>query len=245
MSMLESARRWTVAIAALAILAIVSVAPGRARATTAVANAGTCVSDSGNSGSAAWGNPQNAEGAPNNSDTFCQGSDCAAIGLNGSALSQFLKCTNFGFSIPPTAVINGISLTIRESADGSALDTEVRVVKGGVVQTAQNKASGSAWHLFTFGTQSYGGAADLWGVTWTAADINATGFGAVMSVTNQTGAAFNLGVDSYEITVDYTVPPAKAPAPALGSPSSAPFVLTALGLALAGVLLLGRRASQK
>jgi hypothetical protein len=55
--------------------------------------------------------------------------------------------------------------------------------------------------------QSYGNATDLWGSTWTPADINNAGFGAVLSVfnTRSLGAA-TATVNFMQITVTYTIP---------------------------------------
>ena len=162
-------------------------------------------------------------------------------------MSVLLGAPSAFFSIPAGSTINGISLTNRRSGDAAAHDSEVRIVQGGVVQTAQNKNSANAWHLFTFGTETYGGATDLWGVMWGASDINDTGFGVVLSVLDEGAStdAANFGVDSFEITVDFDPPPVHAPAPALGSPTSPAFALTALALGIAGMLLLTRRVLQK
>jgi hypothetical protein len=55
--------------------------------------------------------------------------------------------------------------------------------------------------------QAYGNSTDLWGTTWTPADINNTGFGAVLSVFNtRSFGAATATVDFMRITVTYTLP---------------------------------------
>ena len=51
---------------------------------------------------------------------------------------------------------------------------------------------------------SYGGATDLWGLTWTAADINAANFGVVISAHDSVSGAL-AQVDSFAITVTYAL----------------------------------------
>jgi hypothetical protein len=110
-------------------------------------------------------------------------SSCAQaidIPINGG-ITNYLQGSNYGFSIPPNAAINGITVEINRSSSGDAVttpvlkDSRVSLVKGGVVQTA-NKASTEEWPYYpSFGTAAvYGGATDLWGTTWTRKDINAS-----------------------------------------------------------------------
>jgi len=58
-------------------------------------------------------------------------------------------------------------------------DDKVRIIKGGVVGST-DRASGSAWPgTLTYST--YGSSSDLWGETWTVADINSSSFGVAIS----------------------------------------------------------------
>jgi hypothetical protein len=52
---------------------------------------------------------------------------------------------------------------------------------------------------------TYGSSTDLWGTTWTPADINAAGFGAALAVTeiSSRGANETAHVDHITITVHY------------------------------------------
>jgi hypothetical protein len=134
------------------------------------------------------------------------GGGIASANLSTGASTNYLRGTNFGFAIPATSVINGIQLTIMRRASSTSngvSDSAVRLLKAGV-PTATSLAVAGVWPTSN-ATQSYGGATNLWGTTWTAADINATNFGAVLSATaagNRTAS-----VDYFQITVYYTPPP--------------------------------------
>ncbi len=59
-------------------------------------------------------------------------------------------------------------------------------------------------------TATYGSASDLWGTTWTPAEINNTNFGVSLSVLNQSGfSSRTASVDYIQITVTYTAPAAE------------------------------------
>lgn len=101
-----------------------------------------------------------------------------------SANTQYLKATGFGFTIPNSASICGIEVEVEKSATGinlfaSVTDNAVRLLKAGI-PTGSNYAKPAKWsssqNYFT-----YGGVTDLWGTTWTKADINAADFGVAFS----------------------------------------------------------------
>jgi hypothetical protein len=87
-----------------------------------------------------------------------------------------LVVTNFGISIPDEATVTGISFRVRRASDsGEAVDSIVQVLHGGVA-AGTNHDQSEAWPgSLTYTT--YGGASDLWGVSWTAADLRSSGFG--------------------------------------------------------------------
>lgn len=150
--------------------------------------ASAAVSDSTLAGNA-WSNPGNA-GASDSS--------YATASSNGT---QYLKATGFGFSIPTGAVIDGIVVEWERKASGSTVkDKAVRIVKGGTVG-ATDKSVTTDWPT-TDAFASYGSAADLWGETWTAADINAASFGA--AIATQSIFVRTASVDAVRITVYYT-----------------------------------------
>jgi hypothetical protein len=148
-------------------------------------------------GTVAWTNPGNVTANDN---------VIASANLSSGAITRYLQGTNYGFSIPATSVINGISLTIMRrgsSTSNGISDSTVRLVKAGAV-TGSNLASAVVWPSSNT-AQTYGGTTNLWGTTWTAADINATNFGAALSATAAGNRTAN--VDYFQITVYYTPPP--------------------------------------
>lgn len=103
----------------------------------------------------------------------------------------------FGFSVPSTAEIRGITIVIsRNKSSGTVIDDEIRLTKG------TTKANGP-WPQ---GTQSgpytdatYGSETDLWGADWSPADVNAPTFGVAIKV-NGSG---NGHVDAVSAIVHY------------------------------------------
>ncbi len=199
-------RLWLRGVAATVCRAAVVVAVGSvlAASTTGTANAltqtlggGACANDAAAGGMIMiWGSTTSAQGTAD--------SAFAAVDLAPGQTSTRLQCTNYGFSIPANAVINGITVAITKlGADSNKVDVDVKLLKATVLQT-DNKASATTWSGSTF-TGTYGSSSDLWSTTWTAADINNAGFGVAQSVTITNGDTNNPGafVDSMVITIDY------------------------------------------
>ena len=176
---------------ALVIAIGLSAATARAQSQGPL-NAGTAVNNPA-VGTVAWNNPGQATGA---SDTIA-----ASAGVATGNPSNYLEATNFGFSLPPTAVILGIKVDIRKEAGvGNAFDNGVFLVKGGVIGGTDHSMVG-LWPG-SYSAVSYGGTSDLWGLTWTAADINSANFGVVISAHDSVSGAL-AQVDSFAITVSY------------------------------------------
>jgi hypothetical protein len=91
--------------------------------------------------------------------------------------TEYLKATNFGFALPSSATIQGISVTVTRDANASSNDLAVKLVKGGTIQST-NRSTGAALPS-SMTPITFGGATDLWGSTWLYSDINASTFGAV------------------------------------------------------------------
>ena len=156
---------------------------------------GATFADDATVGTVAWNTPGNAAASD---DT-----DSSAI-LVASAVSHYLKATNFGFAIPAGATIDGIVVEWEVAkTTGGTVDNAARIVKGGTIGST-DKSSVTAWT----GTDTYlshGGVSDLWGETWTADDINATTFGSALSAVNADPSFVdNPTIDHVRITVYYT-----------------------------------------
>jgi hypothetical protein len=152
-------------------------------------------------GTVAWSNANNIAGG-----------GTAGMSVNSNATTNYLQGTNYGFAIPANAVVNGINVTIRRSSSGIfgpfLQDNRVSLVKGGTVQATNKAVLGTNWsNDNVLSNAVYGGSADLWGTTWTAAEINANNFGVVLSAVNaNTGFSRTAAVDYMSITVTYTIP---------------------------------------
>jgi len=153
-------------------------------------------------GTVYWSNPTYAQA----SDNY----DASATSSSGTVpTTVYLKATNFGFSIPSGVTINGIKVEIekqcsQQDAMRHTSDSEVKIVDhyGNIGTT--NKKSGAYWPS-TDTPVSYGGATDLWGKSWTPANINDADFGMVISalLVNLDGSV-TANIDHIKITVYYT-----------------------------------------
>jgi hypothetical protein len=121
-----------------------------------------------------------------------------------ASTTHYLKATNFGFSIPSGATINGILVEIERKKTGSALikDSSVKIVKSdGTIGSTNQADTVNDWPTSdTY--KSYGSSSDLWGETWAYSDINDIDFGVVLSDTQ--GKYMVASVDHIRITVYYT-----------------------------------------
>ena len=155
-------------------------------------------------GTLAWGGTGNA-GASDNS--YAGAGQLVAI--LSSVQTQYITATNFGFSIPPSAIICGIQVDVERHASGliigsSIVDNSVRIIKSGALAGA-NMAGGGGWTSLD-ATATYGGGLNQWGTTWVPADINNANFGVAFSAKLNAGLAgvfLTAAVDDIKITVYY------------------------------------------
>lgn len=132
------------------------------------------------------------------------------VTLDG-ATSDYLRCMNYGFTIPVGSLINGIIVNVERASnrtsDGGSRDAAMRIVQAGTIGTADR--STLTTYTTAYVVEAHGGAADLWGLAWTPADINAANFGAAFRATKPSAAGppHNINVDHIQITVNYTLPP--------------------------------------
>jgi len=136
----------------------------------------------------------------------------ASIFLAASGVSDFLSLTAFtGFNIPTGATIDGIKLEILREAGGGDVgvteDNFVYLLKGGVQAGIDHHITG-AWPLGTFEYAVYGSSSDLWGTSWTPAQINASDFGALLKVFETSNTDTSSGDVDFQsrMTVYYTPP---------------------------------------
>jgi hypothetical protein len=174
------------------------------RAATAGPNSPSTNAEDSSVGTVNWNHPDYDQTSDDNYATS-QGN------MNDGEVTVYLKATNFGFSIPAGATIDGISVNVeRQANDTSFFDNAIRIVKGGEIGTTDRSIS-DVWPA-NDDTATYGGTSDLWGETWTDADINSANFGFAISV-QKVGGSKNKkpSIDWINITVAYTPPDTTAP----------------------------------
>lgn len=154
----------------------------------------------GATGSTLWTNPTN-----------CYSSDdsrATATPTASSSGTRPLIATGFDFSaIPSDATIDGIVLEIERSCSSTSRnprDSFIRLQKTNDTPVGDNKAVASTWPT-TDAYATYGSASDLWGTTWTVAEIQASSFGTWLQCTRASGKGpGQCRIDHVRITVYYT-----------------------------------------
>lgn len=163
-------------------------------ASTSATNGGTFVSDS-TVGTIAITNPSNADISDNIYAT-------AILLLN--EITQYLKITNFGFTIPIHSTIDGILVEIERNSTvlNSVTDSNIRLVLPSGAISSTNKSAGATWPN-TDAYASFGSSSDTWSETLRPIDVNDKNFGVVIS-----GAATLLAgtaqIDHVRMTITYT-----------------------------------------
>ena len=202
MSVLRAVRM-VLALAAL-------VGPLAAHAHTQTRSPASCITFDLGGGNPAWANPDRAQ-TSNNSD--------ATVNLDDNDTSDALVCFDYGFAIPAGATILGIIVKLERSTSsgGSARRDAIMVVLKGGAAAPADRATATTYTT-TDVVEDHGNATDLWGTTWTPADINDAGFGAGFAAikAGTGGNVEQVFVDHMEIEVHYSEPP---PAPSLASPA--------------------------
>jgi Secretion system C-terminal sorting domain len=144
-----------------------------------------------------WANPNRA----NLSDDLY-----ARVNLANGEISKYLEVSDYGWVIPPGATIQGIEVNIechQEDLVADFADASIVLMKAGVAASADRAGTGVYDDKDLINT--YGSSTDMWGTTWTPADVMDPGFGVLYSVTRLSGpGTYYLFVDYVELTVYYT-----------------------------------------
>jgi len=160
----------------------------------------------------------------------------ASVTLGNDDITERIDPFNFGFSIPDQATIDGIEVSIERRGVAVSGTPETRVfLRKSDNSSVSNKLDTSSWPL-SDSVLTLGGPSDLWGTTWTAADINGSGFGFRPSIQVRTRASDSgtFELDYVTVTVYFTHP----------VPLLQPWALCLLALALmvGGGLLLSKKS---
>ena len=129
--------------------------------------------------------------------------DRATTDLGLGESSGSLDAIGFGFAIPGGSTILGIAVLVeRSKADvGVVVNTYVQLLKAGsIAGTPVNDATD--WPT-TDAVATYGGAASLWGTTWSPTEINDADFGVQLVADEGSVGNVTLRVDQIRITVWY------------------------------------------
>lgn len=184
---------------------IIKIATGQC--STAGPNNGSSFANNASTGTVAWTNTSNAQ---TSNDSYSGSS--ITLGILGSANTNYLVVTNFGFSLSSLSSICGIKVEIEKQYNifigvlSSVTDNEVKIVKGGVI--SGNDLGSGGWPS-SDAYSTYGSNSQKWGLTWTPADINSSGFGVAISTHISAGVAglsMDALVDHVRITVYYNIP---------------------------------------
>jgi len=135
-------------------------------------------------------------------------SSSADVLMESGEETHYIKVTNFGFAIDAGGTIEGITVEVlKDATTGDITDgaSGVFLVKGGTVSGDDKQKNLDSWNNpGTGGYVTYGGAADMWGLTFTPAEINSSDFGFVIGANNGGGGGGYAYVDHIRITIHGT-----------------------------------------
>ncbi len=151
----------------------------------------------------AWSSAKNAGASDNNY--------ASVLVVDFASNTRLLKATNFNFAIPTGATIDGISVSIerkasKNSATEYVIDYSLKLVKTDVVSGDSLADTTTKWPTSDT-VATYGGAANLWGNSLTAEDVNDSTFGVALQarLTPALESEITAYVDHITITVTYTL----------------------------------------
>lgn len=172
-------------------------------ATTSWFSPGTISSSARTGGAVNWSNPSNAAASDNSYAS-------AALSTNGS---HWLWCTNFGLSssdVPSGSTVIGIEARweAKQSFEGigveGSVNTLIRLIKSSALTGTQKTQSG---HLTDAdAVYTYGGAADMWGATFSDAEIIASTTGVAFAFEDLDLSTTTVTCDHVQFRVHYTPP---------------------------------------
>jgi hypothetical protein len=124
----------------------------------------------------------------------------ATFAFVGIGHTNSLVGSGFGFSIPDDAIITGILFEIEGTQD--PVNTVIGLTKDGL-NTAGTVKNTPVLPVAVEAYTSYGGSSDLWGTTWTPAEINSASFGGFFALAAFGGPTWVASIDHYRMSVYY------------------------------------------
>jgi hypothetical protein len=160
-----------------------------------------------------------AGAAPETAEAWLNPANAGTVGVNEAAItaatydtpdvSQRLTAKGFGFAIPASATIDGITVEVsrRSIIANSGKDYRIQLLDEAGALVGDNKAVPATIWPSALAVATYGGAADTWNwATVTADKINDPDFGVVIACQANIANA-DVGVSYVRITVTYTEAP--------------------------------------
>ena len=141
-------------------------------------------------------------------DNIFTSNDLWAINVLPPLTATFsLEATNFSMNVPADATIDGIEVTIERRnfvTVDVGIDQFVRLMKSVPTQVGDNLASLVLWTVPDV-IITYGGPTELWGTTWTPAEVNSSGFGVALSALHGAKVDQGMLVDHFQIKVYFSI----------------------------------------
>lgn len=152
-----------------------------------------------------WSDPSNITTSDDNRATALL---TGTLALNRN--SGLLFASNFGFSIPAGATIDGILVEIERSVSSTSgnphdasITLSTNAAQSGV--GGDDKADGATVWPTTDAYKSYGGSTDTWGFSPTPSIVNDSGFAVLVQATKDAGeTSTTVRVDHVRVTIYYT-----------------------------------------
>lgn len=118
--------------------------------------------------------------------------------------TKFLKCTNFGFSLPADVTIVGVEVIIQKktSVAGDVEDYGVYLYNSDGTPTGDNKKNATAWND-TETSVTYGASNDTWDRSLTKTIVESSSFGVIIAAVGKSWTLRNAEIDYVQMKVHY------------------------------------------
>jgi len=144
-------------------------------------------------GTEAWASPGNI--------TADDGSNASGAAAAKNEQMNYLVGSNFGFAIPAGSTIDGIEARLQASDVVSQADITHVIIYKDDSTPGNDLEAGTTGVTSTPTNYDYGSSSELWGLTWTPAEINSANFQLRISMNAGLG---DPAVDFLAVNIHYT-----------------------------------------